>query len=290
MTRLRIVDAFADRAFAGNPAAVIRLDQLAPDQLPDEGWYQQLAAEINTPATGFVLPAEDSGADFRLRWFNPSVELELCGHATLASSQCLFDDGAADEIRFATRAGVLTVRRQSSGAVVLDFPAQPASRIEPPDELAEALGAEPVWVGVGGGKYLVELADPATVRQLEPNLAVLAGYPVHGVIVTATSDVEHADFISRFFAPALGMPEDPVTGSAHTVLGPYWAERLGRTELTGLQASRRTGLVGVRLAGDRAELTGTAVVVLDGQLDPAVIATPMPASTPSADSSPAPVA
>ena len=286
MIRLRIVDAFTDRAFAGNPAAVIRLDQLAPDQLPDEGWYQQLAAEINTPATGFVLPAEDDQADFRLRWFSPRVELELCGHATLASSRCLFEDGVTGPIRFATRAGVFTVRQDDSGAVTLDLPAQPASRIEPPDGFAEALGAEPVWVGEGGGKYLAELADPATVRGLQPDLAVLAGYPVHGVIVTAGSDVEHADFVSRFFPPALGIAEDPVTGSAHTVLGPYWADRLGRTELTGLQVSPRTGLVEVRLVADRAELTGTAVVVLDGRLAPSVLDVPMP-TAPADTGSPA---
>ena len=271
MTRVRIVDAFADRAFAGNPAAVIRLDELDPDRLPDDAWYRRMAAELNTPATGFVLPAGDQRADFRLRWFSPSVELELCGHATLASARCLFDDGVSGPIRFGTRAGVFTVRQGPAGAVVLDFPAQPPEPIDPPDGLADALGAEPVWVGEGGNRYLVELADAAAVRQVAPNLAVLAGYPVHGVIVTATSDVEQADFVSRFFAPVLGIAEDSVTGSAHIVLGPYWAERLGRAELTGLQVSQRTGLVGIRLAGDRVELTGTAVVVLDGRLDPAVL-------------------
>jgi len=160
--------------------------------------------------------------------------------------------------------------------VLLDLLARPAEQIDPPDGLAEALGAQPVWVGHGGDRYLVELADAATVRQLTPDLAALARYPVHGVIVTAGSDVDTADFISRFFAPALGVGEDPVTGSAHAVLGPYWAERLGRTTLTGLQVSRRTGLVRVRLAGDRAELTGTAVVVLDGRLSSAVLSVPMP--------------
>jgi PhzF family phenazine biosynthesis protein len=276
MTRLRIVDAFTDRVFTGNPAAVIRLDELDPQLLPDEGWYQRMAAEINTPATGFVLPAEDAEADFRLRWFTASVELELCGHATLASSRCLFDDGVPSPIRFRTRSGLLTVRQEPSGAVTLDLPAQPASRIEPPDGLAEALGAEPVWVGSGGGDYLVELADAATVRQLKPDLAMLARYPVRGVIVTATSDLAEVDFVSRFFPPSVGLSEDPVTGSAHTVLGPYWAQRLGRAELTGLQVSRRTGLVGIRLVADRAELTGAAVVVLDGRLSPSVTSVPMP--------------
>lgn len=276
MTRLRIVDAFTDRAFTGNPAAVIRLDELDPQALPDDGWYQRRAAEINTPATGFVLPAGDTEADFRLRWFSPTVELELCGHATLASSWCLFDDGVAGPIRFDTRAGVLTVRQDPSGAVLLDLPARPPEQIEPPAGLAEALGAEPAWVGQAGDKYLVELADAAAVRQLKPNLPALLDYPVHGVVVTAGSDVDTADFVSRFFPPALGIAEDPVTGSAHAVLGPYWAERLGRNPLTGLQVSPRTGLVRVRLVGDRAELTGTAVVVLDGRLSPAVLSVPMP--------------
>jgi PhzF family phenazine biosynthesis protein len=267
VTRLRIVDAFTDRAFAGNPAAVIRLDDRDPDRLPDEAWCQRMAAEINTPATGFVLPADGVDADFRLRWFTPSVELELCGHATLASSHCLFDDGVPGPIRFATRSGVFTVRQDPSGAVVLDFPAQPAKRIEPPDRLVDALGgAEPIWVGEGGGDYLVELADAGVVRQLQPNLDLIARYPVRGVIVTATSDVPDADFVSRFFPPSVGIAEDPVTGSAHTVLAPFWAERLGTDRLTGLQVSRRTGRVSIRLAGDRAELSGTAVVVLDGQL------------------------
>lgn len=270
--RLRIVDAFADRAFTGNPAAIIRLDDRNPHQLPHEDWFRALAVELNTPATGFVLPAGDAPADFRLRWFTPSVELELCGHATLASAHCLFDDGLAGPIRFATRSGVLSARRQDDGAVVLEFPAQPASRIEPPDGLATALGAEPVWVGEGGGKYLVELVDAATVRQLQPDIPALLDLPISAVVVTAGSDLPEADFVSRCFAPALGNPEDPVTGSAHTVLGPFWAARLGRDQLTGLQLSRRTGLVGVRLVADRAELTGRAVVVLDGQLGPAVLA------------------
>jgi PhzF family phenazine biosynthesis protein len=267
--RLRIVDAFTERAFTGNPAAVVRLDDR--QQLPDDAWFQALAIELNTPATGFVLPPGDAPADFRLRWFTPSVELELCGHATLASARCLFDDGVPGPIRFATRSGVLGVRQQSDGAVVLEFPAQPASQIEPPPELAIALGAEPLWVGEAGGKYLVELVDAAAVRKLQPDIAALLELPVSAVVVTACSDLPDADFVSRCFAPKLGNPEDQVTGSAHTVLGPFWGARLGRDELVGLQLSRRTGLVGVRLVDGRAELTGRAVVVLDGQLSPAVL-------------------
>jgi PhzF family phenazine biosynthesis protein len=267
--RLRIVDAFTERAFTGNPAAVVRLDDR--EQVPDDGWFRSLALELNTPATGFILPAEDERADFRLRWFSPSVELELCGHATLASARCLFDDGLAGPIRFATRAGVLNARQRSDGAVVLEFPAQPPSQIEPPAGLARALGSEPVWVGEGGDKYLVELVDAAAVRQLQPDIEALRDLPASSVVVTACSDLPDADFVSRCFAPKLGNPEDQVTGSAHTVLGPFWGARLGRDELVGLQLSRRTGLVGVRLVDGRAELTGRAVVVLDGQLSPAVL-------------------
>jgi PhzF family phenazine biosynthesis protein len=268
--RLRIVDAFTERAFTGNPAAIVRLDDRRV--LPDDDWFRALAFELNLPATGFILPAgEEEEADFRLRWFSPSVELELCGHATLASARCLFDDGVPGPIRFATRSGVLSVRQRSDGAVVLELPAQPPSQIDPPAGLARALGAEPVWVGEGGGKYLVELVDAAAVRHLQPDIDALLDLPTSAVVVTACSDLPDADFVSRCFAPALGNPEDPVTGSAHAVLGPFWGARLGRNELVGLQLSRRTGLVGVRLTEDRAELTGRAVVVLDGQLSPKVL-------------------
>lgn len=267
--RLRIVDAFTERAFTGNPAAVVRLDDRR--QLPDDGWFRSLAGELNTPATGFILAAENDEADYRLRWFSPSVELQVCGHATLASARCLFDDGVPGPIRFATRAGVLSVRQRSDGAVVLELPAQPPSQIEPPAELARALGAEPVWVGAAGDKFLVELVDAAAVRQLQPNIEAVRGLPASSVVVTACSDLPDADFVSRCFAPKLGSPEDPVTGSAHAALGPFWGARLGRDELVGLQLSRRTGLVGVRLVDGQAELTGRAVVVLDGQLSPAVL-------------------
>jgi PhzF family phenazine biosynthesis protein len=278
--RLRTVDAFTDRAFAGNPAAVLRLDQLS--ELPPDRWLAALAAEMNLAETAFVLPAApDSGADFGLRWFSPTVEVDLCGHATLASAHCLFADGVAGPIRFGTRSGILTVQALAGGVLAMDFPAQPPQQIEPPDGLIEALRVEPVWVGRGGSDYLVEVADARTVRGLAPDLAVIGRLPARGVMVTAPSDVPGADFVSRFFAPATGVPEDAVTGSAHTVLGPYWAPRVGRTELTGLQLSARTGLVGVKLAGDRVVLTGRAVTVLDGQLSAGVAdfaaSTPAPA-------------
>ncbi|HJQ00570.1 MAG TPA: PhzF family phenazine biosynthesis protein [Jatrophihabitans sp.] len=269
--RIRIVDAFTDRPFTGNQAAVLRLDQVS--EPPPDRWLSSLAAEMNLAETAFVLPPDpDSGADFGLRWFTPTIEVALCGHATLASAHCLFADGLAGPVRFATRSGVLTVQRLADGTLAMDFPAQPPEPIEPPDGLLKALGVDPVWVGWGGTDYLVEVADAQTVRNLKPDLATLATLPARGVIVTAGSDVPEADFVSRFFGPATGVPEDSVTGSAHTVLGPYWAPRVGLSELTGLQVSARTGLVGVRLAGDRVLLIGRAVTVLDGQLDPAVLA------------------
>lgn len=263
--RLRTVDAFASRPFTGNPAGVLRLDELATQ--PPDSWQAAVAAELNLAETAFVSATEVVGADFGLRWFTPTVEVDLCGHATLAAAHCLFVDGVIGPIRFATRSGILTVSALPDGSRSMDFPANPAERIEPPEGLVEALGAEPVWVGLGGtNDYLVELADAATVRALSPDLAAIARFPVRGVVVTAASDVAEADFVSRFFGPAVGVPEDPVTGSAHTALGPYWASRTGRTELVGLQASARSGLVGVRLLGDRVALSGRAVVVLDAQL------------------------
>ncbi|MGI8667841.1 MAG: PhzF family phenazine biosynthesis protein [Jatrophihabitans sp.] len=263
--RLRTVDAFTDRAFGGNPAGVIRLDGLP--EPPPERWLAALAAEINLAETAFVAATDHGAADFGLRWFTPTVEVDLCGHATLAAAHCLFADGLQGPLRFATRSGVLTVTALPDGSRCMDFPAGPATRIVAPPGLAGILGAEPVWVGLGGtNDYLVELADAATVRSLAPDLARLARLPVRGVMVTAASDVPEADFVSRFFGPAVGVAEDPVTGSAHTVLGPYWASRSGRDELVGLQVSPRTGLVGVRLVGDRVLLSGRAVTVLDARL------------------------
>ncbi len=263
--RVRTVDAFTSRPFTGNPAGVVRLDGLLTQ--PPDGWCAAVAAELNLAETAFVSSTETAGADFGLRWFTPAVEVELCGHATLAAAHCLFADGVIGPIRFATRSGILTVTALPDGSRSMDFPANPAEPIEPPDGLADALGAEPVWVGrAGTGDYLVELADAATVRGLRPDLAGLARFPVRGVVVTAASDVPEADFVSRFFGPAVGVPEDPVTGSAHTALAPYWSSRMGKTELLGLQVSARSGLVGVRLAGDRVALNGHAVVMLDAQL------------------------
>jgi PhzF family phenazine biosynthesis protein len=281
MIRVRTVDAFTDQVFGGNPAGVIRLDEPpAPSGGHSDAWCARVAAELNLSETAFILATDTEDADFGLRWFTPAVEVDLCGHATLASAHVLFADGLASPIRFSTRSGILTVSRQSDGSIAMDFPAQPPTKVDTPPELAAALGTAIGWCGIGGGDYLVELTDEAAVRAVQPDLAALARLPVRGVIVTALSDVPGsddsvarrrqtaggADFVSRFFGPAVGVPEDPVTGSAHTVLGPYWSAKLGRTELTGLQVSARTGLVGVKVEGDRVELTGRAVTVIDGML------------------------
>jgi PhzF family phenazine biosynthesis protein len=254
------VDAFADRPFGGNPAAVCFLD--GPR---DPGWMQAVAAEMNVGATAFVEPRDDG---FGLRWFAVATELELCGHGTLASAHALWESGrlASDQpARFHTRAGLLTCER-SGDWTEMDFPAEPPTRAEPPPALLEALGAQARWVGRNRMDYLVELADEAAVRALVPELAGLRAMETRGVIVTARSDDGAADFVSRFFAPRVGIDEDPATGSAHCALGPFWGERLGKPELVGRQVSRRGGIVRVALASDRVRLGGQAVTVLRGEL------------------------
>ncbi|HEX8303775.1 MAG TPA: PhzF family phenazine biosynthesis protein [Jatrophihabitans sp.] len=261
--RLRTVDAFTDRPFSGNPAGVVLLERPR-----SADWMAALAAELGYSATAFVIPDELPGADYRLRWFSPAVELDMCGHATLAAAHCLFGDGVDLPVRFATRSGVLTVSAMGDGALRMDFPACPPSVVPAPDGLAEALGdARPLWVGRGAtDDLLVALADAGTVRQLRPDLAAVARLGGRSLLVTAAADGPDHDFVSRVFAPRIGIPEDPVTGSAHTVLGPYWAAKLGRDELTGRQLSARGGVIGIRVAGDRVLLTGRAVTVLQGHL------------------------
>jgi predicted PhzF superfamily epimerase YddE/YHI9 len=259
------VDAFTAEPFAGNPAAVCLLDAAA-----DPGWMQRVAAEMNLSETAFLRPGAEAGR-YGLRWFTPAVEVELCGHATLASAHVLYSEGlveAGRELRFDTASGPLAARRDGEGAIWLDFPATPAEPVDPPAGLLEALGAGAArWVGLSRFDYLVELADETAVRGLRPDIARLGGLGTRGVIVTAAGDGPGGhDFVSRFFAPGAGIDEDPVTGSAHCTLGPFWAERLGRSDLTGFQASSRGGLVRVRPQGDRVLLGGQAVTVLRGQL------------------------
>jgi PhzF family phenazine biosynthesis protein len=257
-----VVDAFTDEPFRGNPAAVCPLPRPA-----DAAWMQQVAAEMNLSETAFLYRQGDA---WNLRWFTPTVEVDLCGHATLASAHLLWETNRAEAgspIRFLTRSGPLGVVRSEAG-YEMDFPARPVSLTHaPPAALAEALGVAPVWVGTNGMDALAELEDEASVVALRPNFARLEALPVRGLIVTALASTGQGyDFVSRFFAPASGVPEDPVTGSAHCALGPYWAERLGKADLVGYQASRRGGRVRVGVRGNRVLLGGRAVTVLRGEL------------------------
>jgi PhzF family phenazine biosynthesis protein len=258
------IDAFADRPYTGNPAAVCLLQRER-----DARWMQAVAAEMNLSETAFVCPA---GSDFGLRWFTPAVEVDLCGHATLAAAHALWSEGLVpgdDAIRFRTRSGVLTAA--SDGDLIeLDFPATPpAGAQEGARQIADigaALGAEPVHVARSQFDLLAVVGSAETVRSVKPDYRRLREIAARGVIVTSVSDDPRFDFVSRFFAPGVGVDEDPVTGSAHCCLGPYWGERLGKTAMTAFQASPRGGIVHVRLAGQRVLLGGTAVTVFRGEL------------------------
>ena len=254
------VDAFTTKRFAGNPAAVCVL----PDE-GDEEWMRRVANEMNLSETAFL---HRRGDGFGLRWFTPDVEVDLCGHATLASAHVLWETGelARDEKAvFHTRSGVLTASREGDW-IELDFPATPAETVEAPANLVDGLGVEPVYVGKSIFDYLVEVGTEDEVRGIAPDFGLLAKVPCRGVIVTSRASGGRFDFVSRFFAPGTGVNEDPVTGSAHCTLGPYWQSRLGKSEFLAYQASRRGGEVKVRVAGDRVLLGGQAVTALRGTL------------------------
>jgi PhzF family phenazine biosynthesis protein len=257
------VDAFADKPFAGNPAAVCLLREPA-----DEAWMQAVAAEMNLSETAFLVRRE-AGDGFDLRWFTPTVEVDLCGHATLASAHVLWEEGVLAEnepARFHTKSGLLSASRNGN-EIVLDFPATPPEPAPCPPELTMALGLPvPVrYCGKTRFDYLIETDSERTVRELRPDHAALARQPVRGVIVTARGGAPY-DFVSRFFAPGSGVAEDPVTGSAHCALGPYWMGRLEKREFLAYQASARGGVVRVGVRGARVELGGRAVTVLRGKL------------------------
>ena len=257
--RIVQVDAFTDRPFAGNPAAVCVLPGPA-----DERWMQNVAREMNLSETAFLHRADDG---YRLRWFTPATEVDLCGHATLASAHVLWEDGhlAADQpARFHTRSGLLTATRAGDW-IELDFPATPASATDAPAGLAQALGVTPRYVGRNKFDYLVEVGTEEAVRELRPNFTLLEAVEGRGVMVTSAGQAPY-DFVSRFFAPRAGINEDPVTGSAHCCLGPFWQRRLGKAEFLARQVSARGGDVRVRLRGDRVLLGGQAVTVLRGEL------------------------
>jgi PhzF family phenazine biosynthesis protein len=259
--RIVQVDAFTNRAFSGNPAAVCVLPSAR-----SEAWMKDVAREMNLSETAFLVPTDDGG--FHLRWFTPAVEVALCGHATVASAHVLWQDGhlpSGLQARFHTLSGLLTADRRGDW-IELDFPAKLAAAAEAPPQLLPALGiAQARFVGKNAFDYLVEIDSEQELRALSPDHSTLRKLPVRGIIVTARGSGEF-DFVSRFFAPGSGIDEDPVTGSAHTALGPYWAERLGKSEFVAFQASARGGIVRVRVNGDRVLLGGQAVTIMTGEL------------------------
>lgn len=254
------VDAFTDRPFAGNPAAVCVLPEPR-----DAGWMQQVATEMNLSETAFLTRQEDG---FSLRWFTPAVEVELCGHATLASAHILWEAGylaAGETARFHTLSGLLTAERRGEW-IELDFPAEPPQPVAAPPELVDALGVTPVYAGQNRFDYLFAVEGEEVVRGLQPDISRLGRHSTRGVMVTSRSESPEFDFVSRFFAPAAGIAEDPVTGSAHCCLGPFWAAQLGKKELVAYQASSRGGVVRVRVGEERVYLGGRAVTVLRAEL------------------------
>jgi PhzF family phenazine biosynthesis protein len=258
--RIFKVDSFTEKPFAGNPAGVCILTEPR-----GEAWMQSVAREMNLSETAFLNAGTDG---FDLRWFTPAVEVELCGHATLAGAHILWETGILDpgmQARFETKSGLLTAARPD-GLIELDFPEKREERAEAPPGLVEALGVTPRYVGRNAFDYLVEVESQEIVRDAAPDFARLKAIEARGVILTAAASAAGFDFVSRFFAPAVGIDEDPVTGSAHCCLGPYWGAKLGRTEMKAYQASARGGIVRVRLAGDRVVLGGHAVTILRGEL------------------------
>jgi len=254
------IDSFTDKPFAGNPAAVCLMEKAA-----DPEWMQQVAREMNVSETAFLYPI-DGG--YHLRWFTPTVEVELCGHATLASAHLLYEDGHEEKdkaIRLRTLSGELVATYQD-GWIQLDFPANPPEVVEPTDVLTRAAGFAFKVAARANGRTLVELASEQAVRAFQPDLGAIRALPTGRLIVTARASTAGIDFVSRFFAPGIGIDEDPVTGSAHTVLGPYWQERLGKTEFMAYQASARGGYVKVRVEDNRVFLGGQAVTVMRGRL------------------------
>lgn len=253
------VDAFASRPFEGNPAAVMPLPEFL-----DDGLLQAIAGENNLSETAFLVRA---GEDYRLRWFTPTVEVPLCGHATLASAAVVMERLTPGRIRvvFHTASGPLTVMRAESG-YVMDFPQRATAPVATRSELVAALGVTPREVLIDPGNYTAVLESARQVRELMPDLAAIARLDRAGVVVTAPGDAGF-DFVSRYFAPAKGIPEDPVTGGAHTALAPLWAARLGRTAFRAYQASRRGGEVRCRVVGERVEIEGRCVFHLEGEVE-----------------------
>ncbi len=258
--RIFYVDAFTDKAFGGNPAAVCVLNEGY-----DESWMQNVAHEMNLSETAF-LHAQEDGYD--LRWFTPSVEVDLCGHATLASAHILWESGflsPKEQARFHTRSGLLKAERKGEW-IELNFPATPDQSTSAPSGLEEALGVPLLYIGKSKFDFLVEVDKEQTVRSLEPDFRLLEKVKARGIIVTSQATSTDYDFVSRFFAPSVGINEDPVTGSAHCCLGPFWSKRLCKKELAAYQASKRGGVLRVRVADERVYISGKAITVLNGEL------------------------
>ncbi|MHB8600104.1 MAG: PhzF family phenazine biosynthesis protein [Ktedonobacteraceae bacterium] len=257
------VDAFTDKLFAGNPAAVCILPQPG-----DAQWMQQVAMEMNLSETAFLYKQDDG---YSLRWFTPAVEVDLCGHATLASAHILWETGhlqANQQARFFTRSGLLTAERKGDW-IEMDFPAKLEEQTDAPPNLLQALGisAQQIqYIGKNVFDYLVEVASEDIVRGIQPDFTLLLKVQARGVIVTSRASTPGYDFVSRFFAPLAGVNEDPVTGSAHSCLTPYWSQKLGKQAMVAYQASPRGGILRVRVSGDRVQLSGQAVTVLRGEL------------------------
>lgn len=254
------VDAFSAKPFGGNPAAVCVLAHAA-----DKKWMQHVAREMNLSETAFLFRHDDA---WNLRWFTPAVEVELCGHATLASAHVLWEDAHLPpnaQAKFDTKSGRLTADKRGDW-IEMDFPSQATTAAPAPDSLLAAVGVVGKYVGKNRTDYLIEIESEAELRALSPDFTRLRGLPIRGVIVTARASSAGFDFVSRFFAPGAGVDEDPVTGSAHCALAPYWSAQLGKTSLLAFQASARGGVVAVRVAGDRVILGGQAVTVLRGEL------------------------
>jgi len=254
------VDAFTAVRFAGNPAAVILLDAFLPDAT-----LQAIAAENNLAETAYLVR---SNGDYRLRWFTPGTEVPLCGHATLASAAVILSrlEPARTQVVFHSASGPLTVKKNRAG-YIMDFPARPSEPIATPPGLAEALGITPLEVTENDFNYLALLPDEETLRGVAPDMTALIRISKPGVIITAPGSRPDYDFVSRYFAPVKGIPEDPVTGSAHCMLVPFWAKRLGKTDFAAYQASPRGGKLLCRLRGDRTELEGECVFYLEGQVE-----------------------
>lgn len=259
--KIYTVDAFTDKAFSGNPAAVCLLDENKGDD-----WLLNVAAEMNLSETAFVKRIDNG---FSLRWFTPKAEVELCGHATLASAHILWQTGLLKQdeeaIFYTMFKGMLTAKKNKD-EIILNFPANLQNPSDQNGEVEKALGVKPVYVGITDHHYLVELKSEEDVKNVKPDFNILERLPKYGTIITSRSNDSRYDFVSRFFAPSKGVNEDPVTGSAHCVLAPYWSEKTGKEVLFAYQASERGGYMKVKVAGDRVLLSGKAVTILEGEL------------------------